>query len=165
MSGFKLYEINQQMEDLLDEILKYAEDNLGEIEDEKLTALHEIKAERNVKILDLAKYIKTLEAKADAIYNEEQKLRKRFIMYSRYAVKLRNILSSTLNEGEKIEDNTTRIFWRKSDRVEIEDEEKIPDEYFVYDKAPSLQSIKKAIKQGVEVPGVKLTYYQNLQIN
>lgn len=165
MSVFKLYEINEQLEYLLDNILISAQENDGVIDDEQLLALEEITTERNIKILDIARYIKTLNAKAEAVYTEAKKLQKRYTTYSEYGEKLRKVIQIYLKEGEKLEDYTTRIFWRKSDRVEIEDEYKIPDEYFIFEKRPSLQSIKKAIKQGVDIPGVKLTDHQNLQIN
>ena len=58
------------------------------------------------------------------------------------------------------------ISFRESERLEVDDESKIPDEYIrvTVKKEPDKTAIKKAIKDGREIDGVHLQRYKNIQV-
>jgi len=56
------------------------------------------------------------------------------------------------------------ISWRKSSAVEIQNEEVIPDDYYVIKRDISKTLISEAIKAGTTVPGAALVERQNLVI-
>lgn len=65
---------------------------------------------------------------------------------------------------EKIETDMFRLSFRKSESVLVDDVEKLPSEYVVIKKQADKLSIKKALKGGVAIEGVKLIENNNLQI-
>ena len=67
---------------------------------------------------------------------------------------------------EKIESDFVKLSFRKSEAVEIEDESKVPAMYKeqVITEKIDKKAIKDALKEGAEIPGVKLEKRSNLQI-
>ncbi len=67
---------------------------------------------------------------------------------------------------ESIETGLFRLFFRKSESVEIEDVSKIPEDYLVTKTTtyPDKVKIKKAIKDGEKINGVIIKESSNLQI-
>lgn len=69
-------------------------------------------------------------------------------------------------QKDKLETNLYKISYRKSESVEIINEEMIPQE-FMKEKttvAPDKTAIKEALKNWAEVPGATIKVNQNLQI-
>ena len=66
----------------------------------------------------------------------------------------------------KLENESIRLSFRKSESVEIISEDKIPDELFTIKttKTPNKTAIKAELKAGKEIEGVFLKENQNLQI-
>lgn len=81
--------------------------------------------------------------------------------------KLKNKISEAMEfyDIEKIESETIKLSFRRSESVEVTDETAIPSEYKVPqpDKI-SKSAIKDAIKSGESVPGAIIVVKQNLQI-
>lgn len=164
MINFKLYELNAMLEDTLNNIYAIAEDNDGELPDDWGKRLDSIVLDRKMKILDIAKYIKALNYKTELIKKELDQLNKRYKNYSSNANSLKSYLLYNINNGEIFEDATTKITWRKSIKVIIDDENKLPDHYFKIIKTPNLSSIKQDLKLGAICTGAHLEYNNNLQI-
>lgn len=162
--SLKLYELDEQIERLLDTIYSYAEANEGEIPDELDNSLDQLQAEKESKVLDIARYIKSLKAEADAIKTEADKLHKRYKTVSNFSYRLKTYLKMHLRTGEKYKDNNTLISWRKSEAVRIIDENSIPDELCSIIRSPSLTSIKNLIKSGTRIDGAELVENHNILI-
>lgn len=162
--ALKLYEIDTQIENLLQAIYEYAEDNEGEIPDDLDNALDQLHAEKEKKVLDVARYIKSLKAESEAIKTEADKLNKRFKSIKNFAYRLKLYLKMNLHTGEKYKDENTLITWRKSEAVKIVNEDIIPPEMFKVVRSPSISTIKELIKKGTNVAGAILVKNDNLLI-
>lgn len=150
-----LYEIDREILDTFD-------DETGEILDDGM--LNELIIKRENKIEQLALYRKNLLANADA-YEAEEKVfyeRKRHAMAKAESIK--NYLNNYL-DGEKFETTRVKISFRKSESVEILNEELIGEDYLSY-KEPTInkEKIKQDIKNGIDVSGAKLIQNRNIQI-
>ena len=142
----KLYEIN-------DAILACIDPETGEADCVKLDALM---MEWNDKIEGMALWVKDLKAEADAIKAEEKALAERRQAKERKAESIKAYLEKVL-AGQKFETSRAVCSFRKSQKVEITDLDKIPDDYLRY-SAPTADktAIKAAIKDGLIIEGAEL---------
>lgn len=163
-----LYEINRNIEEILDRLYEEVDEETGEVPEDILMELADMQEERKIKLDNIGAYIKNLEAEAAAIKAEEDKLKKRRDAKSRKADRLREYLTEELlgHNEMKMETSRVKFSFRPSESVEIRDEAKIPKEYMKekITYSPDKTSIKKAIKAGEEVDGCALIKKQNLQI-
>lgn len=142
----KLYEINEA-------ILACIDPETGEADCEKLDELLMMREE---KLENLALWVKDLKAEADAIKAEEKALAERRQAKERKAESIKAYLEKVL-AGEKFETSRAVCSFRKSQKVEISDITKIPDDYLRY-SAPTADkaAIKAAIKDGISIEGAEL---------
>lgn len=157
----KLYEINQQIEALLDACTDHETGEFAPTAEaeEQLAALE---IERGEKAINLACYLKGLDAEAVAIAEEESKLRTRRQSINRRIEWLKNYLEANY-QGESIKDPRCVISWRKSTVVWI-DERLLGEQYWRVTRDPMKQKIKDDIKSGIDVPGARLHEVQHIQI-
>lgn len=160
----KLYEIDIELDKILNIIYDYAANNEGEITDLLDDQLNTLLYEKNLKVLDIARYYKNLKAESEAIKNEYEKLNKRYRSINNYADRLKNYLSMHLMVGDKYKDSNTMITWRKSESVKILDESIIDEEYFKIIKKPDLTMIKNTIKNGLHIEGAIIQINNKIQI-
>lgn len=64
----------------------------------------------------------------------------------------------------EIKGRNLRLYFRKSEKVEITDESKLSEDFVVIKKEPNKILIKEALKNGSIVDGAELITNQNLQI-
>lgn len=162
--SLKLYEIDDIIENVLNAIYQYSEENDGEIPDDLDDLLNKLNFDREKKILDIARYIKTLIAEAEAVKNEYMKLQKRYRTNKNIVYRLKTYLKMSLHTGEKMKDENTIIGWRKSDQVKIIDEKLLPDIYFKIERIPQLSIIKANLKKGECIKGALIVQNNNIQI-
>lgn len=158
-----LYEINQGIMECLDL-------ETGEIIDpERLTALQ---MERNAKFENVALWIKNLLSDADAYKAEKDAFAAREKAAKNKAESLKKWLADAL-QGEKFTTAKTAVSFRKSESVEIQDEDRLivwamgnGHEDLLTFAAPSVNktAIKQALKNGVEMPWATMRENQNIQI-
>lgn len=149
-----LYEINY-------EILNCIDEETGEVDIERLTALQQ---EKSQKIENIALWIKNLLADAEAYKAEKQAFEDRQRRATAKAESLKAYLASAL-EGQPFSSTRANITFRKSDKVIIDAIDLISAEYVtmgapVADKV----AIKKAIKSGVKLEGCHLEDTQSIII-
>lgn len=156
----KLYEINNAIRVLLESSV---DPDTGEIIAD-LSGLDTLEIDRLQKITDVACYIKGLDCEAEAIREEEKGLAKRRRSLESRVEWLRGYLKSNLDDGEKVSDSRVVLSWRKSVAVVINDEEAIPDDYYIVKRDISKGLISDALKRGTEVPGAALVERHNLVI-
>lgn len=142
----KLYEINEA-------ILACVDPETGEADPEKLD---ELMLMREEKLENLALWVKDLKAEADAIRAEEKVLAERRQAKERKAESIKKYLEKEL-AGQKFETSRAVCSFRKSQKVEITNLDKIPDDYLRY-SAPTADkaAIKAAIKDGIDIEGAEL---------
>ncbi len=159
-----LYDIDIELQLCLVEAEAQAEENEGEISEAIGKALEGLQQEKSIKIGNICRYLKSLKGEAGMIKTEEQALAKRRKIVENKADSLKKYLSCFIPKGEKFSDANSKVSWRKSESVLIEDLEKVPEEYQKITVAADKTAIKKDIKNGVEVEGAKLIENQNIQI-
>lgn len=149
-----LYKIDQEILDCIDL-------ETGEIIDgEKLS---ELQIEREQKLEGVALWIKNLKSDAEAYKAEKDAFAEREKRAKEKAEKLSEWLSVALN-GEKMHTNRVAISFRKSEAVEIESEEFIPESCWKVKKEISKTAVKSLLKSGENVPGCRLVQNLNIQI-
>ena len=159
-----LYEISQ-------DILNCVDLETGEILDaEKLDALQ---IERERKLEGVALWIKDLTAEAEAVKAEADKLSTRKKSLDNKIASLKNWLLYALG-GEKLKTPRCSVYQTHSQRVSIRDQDKLmeyiyslnaPGTYLRYPE-PELKKdeIKKALKDGYEIPGAALETTESVVI-
>ena len=158
-----LYEIEQSILDCIDtetgEII-YAE------------KLNELMIEKEVKIENVALWVKNLLSDADAFKAEKDAFAEREKAARNKAENLKQWLSMAL-DGQKFSTSKVQISFRNSESVEIEDEKKFVDwawdnerdDLLTYkDPTPNKTAIKQLLKSGKTLNGVSIVKNQNIQI-
>lgn len=158
--SLKLYEIPTEIDALIDP-------ETGEITDaDKLT---ELVNRFNNGVEWLALEVKNSLAEADALKKEKDAFAQREKVASNRAKNLKNYLTYLLN-GEKFKTDKVAISWRRSEQVQVDEENFLPwaKEHNAYLrwKEPEVDkaALKEAFKQGIEVPYAELVENQSIQI-
>ena len=144
-------------------ILNCCDMETGEIID--ADALDALMMEREKKIENIALYIKNLTADAAAYKAEKEAFAAREAQATNKAANLKKYLTGALN-GQKFNTALCAISFRRSEKVEIDEESAIPAEYMneVVKRTPDKTAIKAAIKAGQEISGCRLVENQNISI-
>lgn len=150
-----LYEIDQRILSLVDE-------ETGEITD--FEQLDKLQLERDAKIENIALWIKNLKSDEESYKAEKQAFEDRQRQAKQRRESLERYLSDVLN-GEKFKTAKVECSFRKSQRVEVENIDLLPEEFLKYkDPEADKTAIKEAIKEGKEITGARLVIALNLQI-
>jgi len=162
----KLYEINILIETILEKIETDCLEHDGEISPEFSEELNAINMLHDEKVLNVAKFIKGLNAESEAIKNETDKLMQRRKSIDKKVEWLKNYIDRNCESKEKIQDSTTIVSWRKSESVKILNENLLPKQYIKEKIEISVDKmkIKESIKNGEEVTGAEIETNFNLQI-
>lgn len=158
-----LYQIEMELQLLMQEAEQQAEQNAGEISDTISDQLDCWEGEKEKKISNTCKYIKNMLSEYEAVAGEAKKLNERARVAKNKAEWVKAWLSGFLN-GEKWSDANSKITWRGSQSVAVADENLVPACYFEKILKIKKADIKAELKAGGEVPGCKLEEKQNIQI-
>lgn len=144
------------------EIMNCVDVETGEIFDE--AKFEELNLTREQKIENICLWIKNLNAEAEALKIEKNNLAERQKAKENKAESLKKYITGYL-DGATYESAKVRVSFRKSESLEIEEGTIIPDEFLRF-KEPEVNKtdLKKAIKGGLNIPGVQLVENQNIQI-
>jgi hypothetical protein len=150
-----LYEID-------DAILECVDQETGEVINEE--ALADLQMEREKKIHNIAAYIINLKAMEAAAKERKD----RFAAKEKAARNKREALNAYLDRqlaGKKWSDDDFNIYWTKSEKTDVYDEDAVPVDY----KIPQpykldTMGIKRTLKMGKSVPGARLIESQNIQV-
>lgn len=151
-----LYEIDKEILDCIDQ-------ETGEIVDaDKLTALQMQRDEKREKV---ALWIKNLRANAAACHEEKRLIGEREDAYRKKADSLEAWLDSA-SDGEPLVTGRVEIKWKKSSIVHVWDMNSVPDQFVVRKESVTADknAIRKALKDGEDVPGCKIVVKNNIQI-
>lgn len=150
-----LYEIDSAILDCMDL-------ETGEIFD--VDRFEELNLERAVKIENICLWIKNLKAEIEALKAEKDAFAKRQKSAENKMESLKQYISGYL-EGTAYESAKVKVSFRKSEALDIMEGAIIPDEYLKF-KEPDVDKVelKKALKSGVQIPGVYIVENQNIQI-
>lgn len=137
----------------------------GEIIDTE--QLDKLSMERNQKIENIALWIKNLNADAEAFKAEKQAFDARQKAAENKAASLKKWLSGYL-AGNAFKSTKVAISFRRSESVQVNDINAIADfdDQYIKHAEPTADktAIKKALKDGIAIPGAELVENQNIQI-
>lgn len=152
-----LYEITEALRDFEFEI----DEETGEVTN--LEELDRIQLEKHEKVENIALMVKNLLSDAEAYKREKESFAKKEQTAKNRAEWLRDYLQRNL-QGEKFKTDRVTISYRHSEKVEVTDIDKIPQEYLRIKPEPNKTEIKKALKAGMYVEGAVLTEQESMQI-
>ena len=150
-----LYEIDSAILDCVDA-------ETGEIFD--MDKFEELSLTRDAKVENICLWIKNLKAEAEALKAEKDAFAARQKAAENKMENLKRYISGYL-EGTSFESAKVKVSFRKSESLEILEGAVIPDEYLKF-KEPEVNKtdLKKAIKEGLQLPGVSIVTNNNIQI-
>ena len=167
----KLYEIEQQQELILNEMIEIANDSDSD-EKEKAINLLDCQAKINAltlqkedKIFNIAKYVKNLRVEL-AGFKEEKKRVSNMQKITESKIKsLENFLLFFVKSGEKFKNAQMQVSWRKSKMLQIDLSFIVPEKYKKWVVSIDKTQITKDIKNDLFCdPKCKLIEKNNLQI-
>lgn len=151
----KLFEINE-------EIMKCVDVETGEIIDE--VKLQQLQMARDIKIENIACWIKNILSDAEALKAQKQVFADRQKAAENKAESLKRYLSKVL-EGQKFTTDKVAVSFRKTSSVNVKDITQLKEEYLKYaDPTPDKTAIKNAIKAGKDVAGAEIVEGQSISI-
>ena len=170
----RLYEINSEIQQILDTYIEVDEQlveaETGAILEDEMAAavmdtLDKLNCQREEKIESIACWIKGMDAEEEALKAESKKLKERADRLAKKRDRVTGFLEQTL-AGEKFKTEKVVVSYRKSAQTVIRDEDELPEEYWKVKitRDPDKTAIKKAIKDGIEVPGAEVIEVMNMSI-
>lgn len=130
--------------------------------------LEELQLAFDDKVEAVALFIKNLDAESKALRYEEGQLKARRESKERKAERLRKYLLSCLEQTgvKSVETTKAKVTTRKSEYVEIFNENKIPKEFVSIETIKKIDKValKKAIKEGRKLNSAKLMERTNIQL-
>lgn len=166
-----LYDIDKRINDTIEFCCDL---ETGEIlDDETLkNTLDELELSKEEKLTNIAKYIKNLTADAKALQEEKLKFARRQRIAENKIKNLKKYIDDFIRntQGEdfnnfKFKDVNNTISYRKSQSVEIDDIDKINEEFLKVEKTVrDKKELAKALKNGLTVDGCHLEEKYSLQI-
>lgn len=161
-----LFDINNNIRAFLDKLYSSV-DETGEIAQGDWEALEELTEARDTKIENIALYIKELDAQAEALKAEKEKLEKRQKSTEKKAQRLRDYLRLNMCQANQpsFETSRVKISFRKSEVISIVDD-LLPKKYMAkkVTYAPDKKAIKELLKAGHSIKGATIVEKQNIQI-
>lgn len=152
-----LYDIIKSIESFEFEV----DEETGEILN--MAELDALQVDKETKVENIALFIKNLKADAAMYADEEKAFAQRKKAAANKAERLQKYLAAML-AGEKYKSARVAITWRKSEQVDITSIDELPAGYYVTEKKPDKMAIKKAMKNGEQVPGAVLVERENIQV-
>lgn len=150
----------------LTEIFNQLEESGGELTPELEQALQISKAELKSKSLNYVHYIKKLENDLELVKVYEEQLEAFKKRKERILERLKDSLKTAVEQFGEIEADIFKITTRKSESVEVINENEIPPQFYISMIVKTLDKkrVKEAIKNGEEVPGAIIKENKNLSI-
>lgn len=156
-----LYEINYQIEEILNNMVDF---ETGEINQDIAERLSELTMKKDEKIKNIVAYIVNEKSKLNELKLAKKRLEKRARVKGTHIDWLTAYLKSYVERGRKYEFSEGVISWRKSESVEVKDLDAIPTEYIKIAKTADKMALKKALKDGIAVDGVELKENLNMSV-
>ena len=162
----KIYEIPSTLSDLLDRL--DADPDTGEVDGDALAAYTEYQGAATEKLEATACYVRELEAEAEAIKAEEDRLAKRRKALENKSSRLKTYMMPALEAmGGKVKGVMASVRIGKSQAVTVFDLDALPDAFkrVVTKVDPDKVALKKALKAGEDIPGAALEDRQSVVIS
>lgn len=158
----KLYEIAPALRFALDDIV--VDEETGEILSSD--ALHAVEAQAAEKIEATGLYVRELQAEAEAVKAEADRMIARVKSMQKRSDYLKSMLLEALHATGKVKTARVTVSIRTTKAVEIEEGASLPEAYTTVKTTvtPNKVAIKQALLDGVEVPGCSLEARESVSI-
>lgn len=170
----KQQEANEALDSKYQKVSLYnileAEDFVERMKQEDDTELEEysktLAIQEKNKVNAIVGFLRETELTAESAEVESKRLGEIAKYYKNRAERVKQSVKWAMESHgiEKIETDMFRLSFRKSESVEVDDVEKLQDEYVVVKRSADKTAIKKAIKDGKNVEGARVIANNNLQI-
>ncbi len=149
-----LYELSLEMIEIIEQAEQEAINNDGEISEVLASAIEWKSSTYEGKIENTIKYIKNLEAEAEALKAEKARIAHRQKVAENKAERLKKYLGDCNAVGFSCVAGEVKS--RTSKVVEVLPLVDLADEYLRYKSEPNKSVIKKALEDGIEIDGARL---------
>lgn len=166
-----LYEIDKRINDTIEFCCDL---ETGELLDDEMleNTLNNLELSKEEKLTNIAKYIKNLTSDAKALQEEKLKFAKRQRITENKIKRLKKYIDDFIRntQGEdfnnfKFKDVNNTISYRKSQSLEIDDIDKINEDFLKVEKTVrDKRELTKALKNGLNIDGCHLEEKYSLQI-
>lgn len=118
------------------------------------------------KVNAIAGFLRETELAAENAEIESKRLSEIAKFYANRAERIRQSMKYAMEAHgiEKIETDKFRVSFRKSESVEVDDVEQLPEQFVVIKRSADKKAIKEALKSGDKLKGVRVVVKNNLQI-
>lgn len=141
-----LYQINDELTNCIDA-------ETGEITD--LDRYEQLSLSREEKIENILLWIKNLRADAEMYKAEAKSFSDKQKSAENKADNLQGWMEKVL-DGQKFKTNRVQVTYRRSESVKIDDDAKLPETFVRVKAEPNKAELKRFLKQGGKVEGVRL---------
>lgn len=157
-----LWEIDAQIEELMDKLI---DEETGEVNEEAMEELDKLNIDRKTKLENCGIMMKELTNEITALKDEINALKTRARVKTNKLESLSEYVKKSLN-GEKFETSKVAYGYRRAQRVDIVNEDIVPDSWCRFETKRSVMKdvVKKALKNGEVVPGCTLTEVTHLMV-
>lgn len=159
-----LYDITLQYREMLEKMLDTASED-GEVDEQVMYELAQAQDTLEVKAENCAAMYLEIDSEVERIKKFEGKIKTRRERLQNRRDRLKEYIDRNLTAAqiERIEGEFVNISYRKSEKVEIDNEAEIPEEYWRVTKEPDKTAIKQALKAGISM-GAHLEQTKSIQI-
>lgn len=159
-----LYDITLQYREMLEKMLDTASED-GEVDEQVMHELTQTQDALEVKAENCAAMYLEIDSEVERIKRFEGKIKTRRERLQNRRDRLKEYIDRNLTAAqiERIEGEFVNISYRKSEKVEIDNEAEIPEEYWRVTKEPDKTAIKQALKAGISM-GAHLEPTKSIQI-
>lgn len=147
------------------EIERIASENDGEIPEELFRELVEMQTRVPEQLDNLVKYIRNLELGIETCKAEEQRIKAMRDKAENRIKSIKKYLTPYVIKKGKVEAGTFKLSTRKSEYVDLVNDFNV--EKYMKEKvtvSPDKAKIKEDLKNGVDIPGAKISSNKSLQI-
>ena len=159
-----LYDITLQYREMLEKMLDTASED-GEVDEQVMHELAQAQDALEVKAENCAAMYLEIDSEVERIKKFEGKIKTRRERLQNRRDRLKEYIDRNVTAAqiERIEGEFVNISYRKSEKVEIDNEAEIPEEYWRVTKEPDKTAIKQALKAGISM-GAHLEQTKSIQI-
>jgi hypothetical protein len=152
-----LYEINAQIQQLLDCYQDAIIENEGVIPEELESSLQALEMARDEKIANIGRVYKNSVAEEKMLKDEIANLTKRMKVAKNLGERMKVLLVNVIPEGEKYQDSVSKISWGTTQSIKLNTLPSfLPEDYRVTKVEANKVELTKAIKAGIKIKDVEL---------
>lgn len=160
----KLYELTQNFKNL-EEVLNNTEDN--DIKELILNSMNEVSCDLSTKVENIVKLIRNLQADAEAVKTEEQRLCKLRKQKEKQVEGLQKYLFDCISslERREVKGGIFTVSVKKNPpKTVIDDINAIPKEFIINVPTLDKKALKEVLKEGQKIDGARLVREESLRI-